>query len=171
MTEVDDTVRALLSIIIINYLWRALLLWNIPPHTTGENDQYERIRRLRLIVYHHNLHTWYMLVCIGGMGGIGVLLKVLSRWHKQNIWFVHFNCFFISIWWYDQFFNFKRNFSFQISKVNIFKFKNEKKISFFISNFRDIFQFFQISKSFFSIISISSSHFFKIQKQKILIQI
>jgi hypothetical protein len=50
-----------------------------------EKDQYERIQRLRLIVYHHNLHMLYRVVCIGGMGGIGVLLEVLSRWHKRNI--------------------------------------------------------------------------------------
>jgi hypothetical protein len=47
-----------------------------------ENNRYERICQLRLIVYHHNLHLWYRVVYIGG---IGVLLKVLSRWHKQNI--------------------------------------------------------------------------------------
>jgi hypothetical protein len=47
-----------------------------------EKDQYERIKRLRLIVYHHNLYMWYKVVCIGG---IGVLLEVLSRWHKRNI--------------------------------------------------------------------------------------
>jgi hypothetical protein len=41
-----------------------------------ENDQHEMIERLRLIVYHHNLHMWYRVVCIGGMGGIEVLLKV-----------------------------------------------------------------------------------------------
>jgi hypothetical protein len=166
MTEVDDTVRALLSIIIINYLWRALLLWNIPPHTTGENDQYERIRRLRLIVYHHNLHTWYMLVCIGGMGGIGVLLKVLSRWHKQNIWFVHFNCFFISIWWYDQFFNFKRNFSFQISKVNIFKFKNEKKSVFSFQIFVTYFNFFKFQNHFFQLFPFPLAIFSKFKNKK-----
>jgi hypothetical protein len=44
-----------------------------------ENDPYERIQRLGLIVYHHNLHMWYAVVRIGGMGGIGVLLEVLSR--------------------------------------------------------------------------------------------
>jgi hypothetical protein len=42
-----------------------------------ENDQYERIRWLRLIVYHHNLHMWYRVVCIGGMDGIiGSLISV-----------------------------------------------------------------------------------------------
>jgi hypothetical protein len=49
-----------------------------------EKDQYGSIQRLRLIVCHHNLHMWYRVVCIGGMGGIGVLLEVLSRWHKRN---------------------------------------------------------------------------------------
>jgi hypothetical protein len=43
------------------------------------------LRGLRLIVYHHDLHMWYRVVCIGSMGGIGVLLEVLSRWHKRNI--------------------------------------------------------------------------------------
>jgi hypothetical protein len=33
-----------------------------------EKDQYERIRRLRLIVYHHNLHLWYRVIYIGGIG-------------------------------------------------------------------------------------------------------
>jgi hypothetical protein len=42
-----------------------------------EKDQYKRIRQLRLIVYHHNLHMWYRVVCIGGMGCIKVLLEVL----------------------------------------------------------------------------------------------
>jgi hypothetical protein len=37
-----------------------------------EKDQYERIQRLRLIIYHHYLHMWYRVVCIGDMGGIGV---------------------------------------------------------------------------------------------------
>jgi hypothetical protein len=41
-----------------------------------ENYQY-RIRRLRLIVYHHNLHLWYKVVYIGIICGIGVLLEVL----------------------------------------------------------------------------------------------
>jgi hypothetical protein len=93
----------------------------------------------RLIVYHHNLHMWYRVVYIGDMGGIGVLLEVLSRWHKRNIWFLHFNCFFISIWWYmtNFFKKIKQKFSFQISKMKISKFKNE--------NFRDIFHFFQTS--------------------------
>jgi hypothetical protein len=44
----------------------------IPPL---ENDQYERIWRLRLIVYHNNLHLWYRVVYIGGMGGIGYYWK------------------------------------------------------------------------------------------------
>jgi hypothetical protein len=54
-----------------------------------ENDQYVRIRQLRLIVYHHNLHMWYMVVCIGGMSGTR---EVLSGWHKKYM------IFFISIW-------------------------------------------------------------------------
>jgi signal transduction histidine kinase len=40
------------------------------PIQLQEKDQYEIIRRFRLIVYHHNLHLWYMVVYIGGMGGI-----------------------------------------------------------------------------------------------------
>jgi hypothetical protein len=31
------------------------------------------------------LNMWYMVVCICGIGGIGVLLVVFSWWHKQNI--------------------------------------------------------------------------------------
>jgi hypothetical protein len=62
-----------------------LFWWTISPIPLLEKDQYERIQQLRLIVYHHNLYMWYMVVCIGGMSGIGVLLDVLSWWHKRNI--------------------------------------------------------------------------------------
>jgi hypothetical protein len=103
-----------------------------------ENDQYERIRWLRWIVYHYNLHMWYRVVYIDG---IWVLFEVLSRWHKWNIWFPHFalvNGHFFS--------NFKWKCSFQISKMNFFYFFNHiSKIKFsifFISNFCGIFQFF-----------------------------
>jgi hypothetical protein len=95
-----------------------------------ENNQYGRIRWLRLIVYYHNLHLWYRVVYIGG---IQVLLKVLSRWHKRNIWFHHFkkNSFpsdDMAFFW--QILNGKFHF-----KIQKWKF----------SNFRGIFQFFFIS--------------------------
>jgi hypothetical protein len=79
----------------------------------------------RLIVYHHNLHMWYRVIYIGDMGGIGVLLEVLSRWHKRNIWLLHFNCFFISLWWYmtNFFKKLNRNFHFKFQK---WKFQNLK---------------------------------------------
>jgi hypothetical protein len=64
-----------------------VLFYGGPYHPISllEKDQYERIRRMRLIVYHHNLHMWCRVVYIGGMGGMGVLLEVLSLWHKRNI--------------------------------------------------------------------------------------
>jgi hypothetical protein len=40
----------------------------IPPYSL-------LVRQLRLIVYHHNFHLWYMVIYIGGMSVIGVLLK------------------------------------------------------------------------------------------------
>jgi hypothetical protein len=86
----------------------ALLQWTIPSYTILlEKNQYERIRQLRLIVYHQNLHLWYRVVYIGSIDNIGVILKVLYRWHKQNIWFLNF------------IFYFKQKFSFQIHKWNI----------------------------------------------------
>jgi hypothetical protein len=137
------------------------------PIPVLEKDRYERIRRLRLIVYHHyhhNLHMWYRVVCISGMGGIKVLLDVLSWWHKWNIWFLHFSCFFISIWWYGQFLKTKRKFSFQVSKNKKFKFfKNEKfqNFHFEFSWHISIFQIsIQISKSIFSNFSISYGQIF-----------
>jgi hypothetical protein len=42
------------------------------------------------MVYHHNLHLWYKVVYICG---IGVLLEVFSQSHKQNIQFLHFKLF------------------------------------------------------------------------------
>jgi hypothetical protein len=39
-----------------------------------EKDRYEN-RRLKLIVYQHNLHMWYMVVYISG---IWVLLEISS---------------------------------------------------------------------------------------------
>jgi hypothetical protein len=141
-------------------------------HTTlyhcWKKDQYERIRRLRLIVYHHNLHMWYRVIC---RGGIRVLLKVLSRWHKWNIWFLHFICFFISIWWYANFLkNLNRNFHFKFQKWKS-NFKNEK-FQFFHFNFSwhiSIFQIsIQISKSiFFQNCPFPMANFFQNSKTKI----
>jgi hypothetical protein len=103
----------------------------VPYHPISllENDQYERIWRLRLIVYHHNLHLWYMVVYIGG---IRVLLEVLSRWHKRNMWFLHFKLFSFPSGDMAIFFQISnRNFhfkfqkckkSFQSSKMKIFNF-------------------------------------------------
>jgi hypothetical protein len=140
------------------------------PISLLKNDRYERIRRLRLIVYHHNLHMWYRVICIGGMGGIGVLLEVLSRWHKRNIWFLHFNCFFISIWWYAQFLKkCKQKFSFQISKIKNFKLKN-LKISIF--SFQIFMTYFNpnLKIDFFTNFSISYGQFFSKLKKSIKFQ-
>jgi hypothetical protein len=46
---------------------KGLLRWTISPHITLKKDQYGRIRRSRLILYHHNLHLWYGVICMGGM--------------------------------------------------------------------------------------------------------
>jgi hypothetical protein len=91
------------------------------------------------------LTMWYRVVCIDG---IGVLLIVFSWWHKWNIWFLYFN-FFISLWWYGQFFsNFKNenfHFKFQKLKFNFFHFLvvvwpiffQNSKTKKFISNFKN----------------------------------
>jgi hypothetical protein len=47
---------------------RALCGEPYQPILLLEKNQYERIRRLRLIVYHHNLHLWYRVIYIGGIG-------------------------------------------------------------------------------------------------------
>jgi hypothetical protein len=88
-----------------------------------EKDQYEMIRRLRLIVYHHNLHMWYMVVCIGGMCGIGYYWK----FYLDGISEIY--DFFISIVFsfpFGDMANFflkkiKQKFSFQISKMKNFQ--------------------------------------------------
>jgi hypothetical protein len=105
---------------------------------------------------------WYRVVYIGG---IEVLLKVLSRWHKRNMWFLHFNFFSFPSSDMAIFSNFKRKFSFQISKMKIFKFfhfkvQKWKFLNFFISKFRGIFQlvwpiFFKFQNQNFSKFSIS----------------
>jgi hypothetical protein len=48
---------------------------------------WKAIRRLRLIIYYHNLHLWFRMIYIS-LGDIGGLLEVFSRWHKWNIWFL-----------------------------------------------------------------------------------
>jgi hypothetical protein len=136
-----------------------------------EKDHYERIRRLRLIVYHHVLHMWYRVVCIGGMGGIGVLLEVLSRWHKRNIWFLHFNWFSFPFGDMANFFKkIKQKFAFQISKMKSFKFQKWNFSNFKNENFNFSFQIFVTYfnpnlKIVFPKFSISYGQFvFKIQK-------
>jgi hypothetical protein len=139
------------------------------------------------MVYHHNFHLWYRMVYIGG---IGVLLEVLSRWHKRNIWFFHFPL----VIWPKKFQISNNNFHFKFKKwkFSIFSFQisTTKNFNFFHFHSRDIpqkFSFpfdgmakiFQIwihkSKSnFFSIFPISLWWYyqnFKIQKQKFSIQI
>jgi hypothetical protein len=129
-------------------IWYPLLRRTNHPIPLLEKGQSERIWRLRLIVYHHNLHMWYMVVYIGVICGIGVLLEVLPRLRKWNIWFLHFNFFMshgdmaiffskfhflhfkfqkwlffsifsISLLWYGHFFSKFKNKNFQ------FRFKNE----------------------------------------------
>jgi hypothetical protein len=64
------------------------IFFTIPRYTTVEKNQYGRIRRPRLIAYHHNLHMWYTVIYIDDIDGIRILLKILYQWHKQNIWFI-----------------------------------------------------------------------------------
>jgi hypothetical protein len=59
----------------------ALLRWIIPPYTTVRKGPVQKIWRVRLILDHHKVVY---------IGGIGVLLDVVSLWHKRNM------CFFIS---------------------------------------------------------------------------
>jgi hypothetical protein len=46
------------------------------PISLLKKDQYGKIGRSRLIAYHHNLHLWYEMIYIGGMGDTGVLSEV-----------------------------------------------------------------------------------------------
>jgi hypothetical protein len=138
------------------------------PISLWEKDQYERIQRLRLIVYHHNLHMWYRVVCIGGMGGIGVLLELLSRWHKRNIWFLHFIFFSFPFGDMANFLKNKQKFSFQISKMKHFKLKKE--------NFNFSFQIFMtyfnpnLKIDFFQFFTFPMAIFFKFKNKKIQIK-
>jgi hypothetical protein len=50
-----------------------------------KRDPYERIRQLRLIVYHHNLHMWYRVVYID-ICDIGVLLEVFFLYDINKIY-------------------------------------------------------------------------------------
>jgi hypothetical protein len=70
-----------------------LLRWIIPPLPLLEKDQYRRIQWLRSIAYHHNLHMWYEVVCIGGVGDIEVLLEVFLSGINE----ISFQFFFISL--------------------------------------------------------------------------
>jgi hypothetical protein len=63
-----------------------------------EKKQYERIQRLRLIVYHHNLRMCYRVVCIGGMGGLRYYWKFYLGGINQIYDFFISIVFFISIW-------------------------------------------------------------------------
>jgi hypothetical protein len=146
-----------------------VLFYGGPYHPISllEKDQYERIRRMRLIVYHHNLHMWCRVVYIGGMGGIGVLLEVLSLWHKRNIWFLHFNCFFhfhLVIWpifkiiWTEIFISNFKNEKFQIKKMKNSIFSFQIFVTYFNPNLNIDF--------FFKIFHFLWPTFFKIQKTK-----
>jgi hypothetical protein len=105
------------------------------------------------------------------IGGIGVLLKVLSRWHKWNIWFLHL-IFFISLWWYGQCFlisNFKDE-NFQITPFQIFV----AYFNFFHSPLVVWSNFFKFQNRFFQFFHFPMvvwPIFFKIQKLKFSIQI
>jgi hypothetical protein len=50
------------------------LLCGGPHHLIPLFQKDQRIRRLRLIVYHHNLHMWYSVVYTG-IGDIGYYWK------------------------------------------------------------------------------------------------
>jgi hypothetical protein len=63
---------------------RALLRLTVPPYTTIEKDQYERIRRLELIVFHNNLHMWYTVVYIEHRWNRGIIESFISV-VKRNI--------------------------------------------------------------------------------------
>jgi hypothetical protein len=87
------------------------------------------------------IHRWYR--------GI---IESLSRWHKWNIWFLHL-IFFISLWWYGQFFlisNFKDE-NFQIISFQIFV----AYFNFFHSPLVVWSKFFKFQNRFFSIFFIS----------------
>jgi hypothetical protein len=141
------------------------LFYGGPYHLISllEKDQYERIQRLRLIVYHHNLHMWYTVVCICGMSGIGVLLEILSRTKYMISSFQLFFHFHLVIW--PKFFKeIKQKFSFQISKMKNSKFKKRKKFNFSFQIFVTYFKMFKFQSKFqnhfFSFFSIFYGHFF-----------
>jgi hypothetical protein len=158
-----------------------------------EKNQYETIRPLRLIVYHHNLHLWYKVVYIGGIKWYRGIIGILSRWHKRNISFLHFNFFHFPLVIWSTFLkknqteifilNFK-NESFHFLSFQISKNKNFHIFSFQIfSAYFKIFHFpwwygqkfsnFKIDffVQFFPFPSGGMAQCFKIQKQKKSIQI
>jgi hypothetical protein len=152
------------------------LFYGGPYHLISllEKDQYERIQRLRLIVYHHNLHMWYTVVCICGMSGIGVLLEILSRTKYMISSFQLFFHFHLVIW--PKFFKeIKQKFSFQISKMKNSKFKKRKKFNFSFQIFVTYFKMFKFQSKFqnqfFSFFPFSMAIFFQNSKTKISIQI
>jgi hypothetical protein len=126
-----------------------------------EKDQYEMIRRLRLIVYHHNLHMWYMVVCIDGMCGIGYYWK----FYLDGISEIY--DFFISIVFsfpFGDIVNFLKNliwnFHFKFKKWKFSNLKN-KNFHFFHFNFS-----WPISKSFFQFFPFPMDIFSKFKNKK-----
>jgi hypothetical protein len=107
--------------------------------------------------------------CVTCVCGIGVLLEVLSWWYKQNIWFLHFKCFYFPLMIWPFFFKFQTNFFFKFQK---WKFQKN-----FISKFVAYFNLFHFPLvvwpnfkidfcSIFSIFLLVVYPFFKIHKQK-----
>jgi hypothetical protein len=123
----------------------------IPPLPPLEKDQYEMIRRLRLIVYHHNLHLWYRVV-----------YRYYWKFYLGGINEIY--DFFISIWWYGQivFHNSNINFHFNFENeiFQNFHFKFSWHISIFFHFPLVVWPiFFQISVKFQNQNFLQYSHF------------
>jgi hypothetical protein len=61
----------------------ALLRWIIPPYTTIGKGPVWKDPMVDINCIPPWLNMWYRVICIGGIGGIGVLLVVFL--HKQHI--------------------------------------------------------------------------------------
>jgi hypothetical protein len=58
------------------------IIFTVSPYTTVEKGPVWKNLMAEINCIPPQLNLWYRVVCIGGIGGIVVLLIVFSRWHK-----------------------------------------------------------------------------------------